>query len=71
MTAQSVVILIQTKKGKMGRLNVTFDVKQGTYNRGIPEYDRADAREWMEIEWQNLRNNRMSSVGEDATTAAA
>ena len=69
--ASNGVILIQTKKGKMGRLNVTFDVKQGTYNRGIPEYDRADAREWMEIEWQNLRNNRMSSVGEDAATAAA
>ncbi|MDO4497681.1 MAG: SusC/RagA family TonB-linked outer membrane protein [Bacteroidales bacterium] len=69
--ASNGVVLIQTKKGKNGRLNVSLDIKQGTYNRGIKEYERANAREWMEIEWQNLKNSRMSTAGEDAATAAA
>ncbi len=69
--ASNGVILITSKKGKMGKLNVSLDIKQGTYSRGVPEYDRADARQWMELEWQNLRNSRMSSNGEDAATAAA
>ena len=69
--ASNGVILINTKKGKMGKLNVSLDIKQGSYNKGIPEYDRADARQWMELEWQNLRNSRMSTNGEDAATSAA
>ena len=69
--ASNGVILINTKKGKMGKLNVSLDIKQGSYNKGIPEYDRADARQWMELEWQNLRNSRMYSNGEDAATSAA
>ena len=69
--ASNGVILITSKKGKMGKLNVSLDIKQGTYSRGVPEYDRADARQWMELEWQNLRNSRISGNGEDAATAAA
>ena len=69
--ASNGVVLITSKKGKMGKLNVSLDIKQGTYSRGVPEYDRADARQWMELEWQNLRNSRMSGNGEDAATAAA
>lgn len=68
--ASNGVILITSKKGKMGKLNVSLDIKQGTYSRGIPEYDRADAKQWMELEWQNLRNSRMYSNDEDAATAA-
>ena len=69
--ASNGVILITSKKGKMGKLNVSLDIKQGTYSRGVPEYDRADARQWMELECQNLRNSRISGNGEDAATAAA
>ena len=69
--ASNGVILITTKKGKMGRLNVNLDIKQGTYSRGIPEYDRVNARQWMEVEYQNLMNHRMYSNKEDAATAAA
>ena len=69
--ASNGVVLITSKKGKMGKLNVSLDIKQGTYSRGVPEYDRADARQWMELEWQNLRNSRISGNGEDAATAAA
>ena len=48
--ASNGVILITTKKGKQGKMNITFDVKQGTYSRGIAEYDRLGAREWMEAQ---------------------
>ncbi len=68
--ASNGVILITTKKGKQGKMNVTFDVKQGTYSRGIPEYDRLGARQWMEAQWLNLKNNRMAA-GDDAAAAGA
>lgn len=69
--ASNGVIMITTKKGKMGRLNVNLDIKQGTYSRGIPEYDRVNAKQWMEVEYQNLMNHRMYTNKEDAATAAA
>lgn len=69
--ASNGVILITTKKGKGGKLNISLDIKQGTYSRGIPEYDRVNARQWMEVEYQNVMNHRMYSNGDDAATAAA
>ena len=68
--ASNGVILITTKKGKQGRLNITLDIKQGTYSRGIPEYERLGVRDWMNAEWLNLRNERMSA-GDTAADAAA
>ena len=59
--ASNGVILITTKKGKQGRLNVSLDIKQGTYSRGIPEYERIGATQWMEMEWMNLKNSRISA----------
>ena len=67
--ASNGVILITTKKGKQGKLNVTLDVKQGSFSKGIPEYDRMGAVEWMEAQWLNMKNNRMAA-GDDAATAA-
>ena len=67
--ASNGVILITTKKGKQGKLNVTLDIKQGTYSRGIPEYDRLGTNQWMEAQWLNMKNNRMAA-GDDAATAA-
>ncbi len=67
--ASNGVILITTKKGKQGRLNVSLDIKQGTYSRGIREYQLTNPTEWMETEFQNLRNHRMYSNEEDVATA--
>ena len=67
--ASNGVILITTKKGKQGKLNMTADIKLGTYSRGIPEYDMMDASQWMEAQWLTLKNNRMSA-GDDSATAA-
>ena len=68
--ASNGVILITTKKGKQGKLNMTADIKLGTYSKGIPEYDRLGANQWMEAQWLNMKNFRMSA-GDDAATAAA
>ena len=68
--ASNGVNLITTKKGKQGKLNMTADIKLGTYSRGIPEYDRLGANQWMEAQWLNMKNFRMSA-GDDAATAAA
>ena len=42
------VVIITTKKGKSGKLNVRLNTKQGVYTRGIAEYDRLGADPWME-----------------------
>jgi TonB-linked SusC/RagA family outer membrane protein len=64
------VILITTKKGKSGRVNVTASVTQGVYQRGIPEYNYATDREFMEASWRETYNARMIA-GDDAATAAS
>lgn len=69
--ASNGVILITSKKGKQGRLNLTLDIKQGSYSRGIPEYNLTNAKQWMELQYQNLKNARMYNNGEDAATAGA
>ena len=69
--ASNGVILITTKKGKSGRLNVSFSATAGVYQRGIPEYDLADAREFMNINWMALKNDRQYYYGDSASDAAA
>lgn len=68
--ASNGVILITTKKGSGGRLNVAFSATVGAYERGIPEYDLADARQFMDISWQAFKNDRQYYYGDDATAAA-
>ena len=53
------VILITTKKGKSGRVNVTASVTQGVYQRGIPEYNYATANEFMEVSYKELKNRTL------------
>ncbi len=51
------VILITTKKAKnIGKVDVTLQVRQGMYNRGLPFYDRMEADEWMETMVQAYSN---------------
>ena len=68
--ASNGVILITTKKGSQGRMSVTFSATAGTYNRGIPEYELADAREFMDIQWLALKNDRQYYYGDSAEAAA-
>ena len=69
--ASNGVILITTKKGKEGKMNVTLDIKQGSYSRGVKEYARLGARDWMNMEWQNLKNYNISANGYSIAEAEA
>ncbi len=67
--ASNGVILITTKRGKGEKMAFNLKMNQGSYSRGIKEYELLNDRQFMEVSWMNLRNSRMSS-GDDAATAA-
>ena len=55
------VILITTKKAKTyGKVDVTLQVRQGMYNRGLPFYDRQDANGFMQTFFTGLVNSRLT-----------
>ncbi len=59
--ASNGVIIITTKKGKSDRASIRLNINQGVYNRGISEYDRMGANDFMETMWMGYRNSLMSS----------
>lgn len=60
--ASNGVILITTKKaGKSGKGFFNVSVKQGLYNRGINDYDRLGADDFMNVMWAGYRNSLVSS----------
>ena len=65
------VVLITTKKGSYAnKPNVTLRINQGMYKRGIAEYDRMGADQWMEASWLAMRNFAMNgSMGLDQAAA--
>lgn len=69
--ASNGVILITTKKGKSDRLNVRANIKQGIYQRGIPEYERLNADEFMETMWTGYRNSLISTLSDTYPTVEA
>lgn len=55
------VILINTKRAKgTGRVDVTLQVRQGMYNRGLPFYDTLGPDEWMETSLKAWANGAVS-----------
>ena len=55
------VVLITTKSGRgSDRPTITLQINQGIYNRGIPEYERLGANQWMETSWMGLKNYAMT-----------
>ncbi len=71
--ASNGVILITTKKGTQGRLQMNLDIKQGIYQRGIPEYKLANAKQWMEMYWEGMKNEQIANglTPEDAAAYAS
>lgn len=56
------VVLITTKKAKgVGKVDVTFQVRQGWNTRGLPFYDRLGADQWMETALQGLTNGLITN----------
>ena len=57
------VVLITTKSGRgSDKPTITLQINQGIYNRGISEYERLGADQWMEASWKAMRNYAMSSA---------
>ncbi|MDE5958223.1 MAG: SusC/RagA family TonB-linked outer membrane protein, partial [Muribaculaceae bacterium] len=58
------VILITTKKAKnVGQVDVTLQVRQGMYTKGIPNYDRLGAADWMQVAFNGVTAGAVSSSG--------
>ncbi|MDE7463047.1 MAG: SusC/RagA family TonB-linked outer membrane protein [Muribaculaceae bacterium] len=55
------VILITTKKAKQaGKVDVTLQIRQGMYTRGMPLYDRLKAADWMQAAYTGYVNGQVS-----------
>ena len=51
------VIIITTKRGTAGKINITFDAKVGVNSRGVPTYDViTNPAEYYEMSWEAIRN---------------
>lgn len=55
------VILINTKKGRNDKVRINASVQLGTYNRGIPEYDRMNDRQWMNAMMQSYARQQYAA----------
>lgn len=65
------VILINTKRAKgQGKVDVTLQVRQGMYTRGLPEYDRLGADQWMETVLGGWARGRYTAGGFNSYEAA-
>lgn len=69
--ASNGVILIATKRGKSDRTSIRAIVNQGFYNRGISEYEKLDAYDFMEVMWKGFRNNLRSAQASKYPTEAS
>ncbi len=56
------VILITTKKAKSnGKIDVTLQIRQGMYTKGIPNYDRLSPNDWMNKTFEGVVNGGVSA----------
>ncbi len=56
------VVLITTKRGKNGKVKVTFENRTGVNMRGVPSYDvLTNEGEYYELYWEAMRNNAYAS----------
>ncbi len=68
------VVLITTKRAANNQKpTVTLTTNHGAYTRGIKEYARLGADQWMEAQWTGMKNYAMSlsSLGYSESDAAA
>lgn len=64
------VIIITTKKGKKGQLNVTYETKIGVNSRAVPEYDMiTDPGEYYKAIYNRIRNGLIYQ-GQTSTNAS-
>jgi TonB-linked SusC/RagA family outer membrane protein len=64
------VIMVTTKKGSKGKVNLNAKVNLGAVTRGLPEYDRVNEKDYYEIMWEGWRNALVNANGKSAEEAA-
>ena len=69
--ASNGVILITTKRGKSDKVGLSVSVNQGIYNRAIPEYDKVNAQDFMQVFFTGYMNNLINSAGMSKAEAIA
>ena len=69
--ASNGVILITTKRGKSDRVGLSVSVNQGIFNRAIPEYDKVNAKDFMQVFFTGYMNNLISNAGMSKKDAIA
>ena len=65
------VVMITTKKGKVGRNNVTFKYNSSINSRAIPDYYRVDAADYYPLMWESYRNSLAYRASSPLSLAAA
>ena len=67
--ASNGVILITTKRGRTPKMSLQLTVNQGSYSRGMKDYKRLNANQFMEVSWQNVRNAKFQALKKSYTDA--
>lgn len=57
------VIVITTKRGKEGTVDVNLKATLGVSQRALPSYDLVNQREFVELNWQSLYNEAYFTAG--------
>ncbi len=65
------VVLITTKKGRSEKISFDVKIVQGFSVRGIPEYDRLDAYQYVPMEWEIMRNGYVTAGTYESVAAAS
>lgn len=66
------IIMVTTKKGKMGKATVNFDAKWGSNSRAVKNYDVLEsAQEYLEREYSAIYNTGLYNLNYDAAKANA
>ncbi|MCD7848789.1 MAG: TonB-dependent receptor plug domain-containing protein [Parabacteroides sp.] len=68
------VIMVTTKKGTSGKVQLNAQINLGAVSRAIPEYNRVSTGEYYELMWEGWRNALVYANGytpEQAATTAS
>ncbi len=65
------VVIVTTKRGRSERVQFDVKINQGFSVRGIPEYERLDAYQYVPVAWEALRNGLLSASGSTYTMETA
>ncbi|GHT31302.1 SusC/RagA family TonB-linked outer membrane protein [Bacteroidia bacterium] len=55
------VVMVTTKKGRSDRVQISFNMTQGTSNRSIKEYDRVSVWDYYPLQWEQLKNSYITN----------